>query len=221
MTRGITVEEGAPPQPVGGASFWADRLLRTVLLLIFIGAAGSVLLIGHAPVRDQAYFLQELDAGRVTTVAYDNVGWVRWAEGDWTWYRTVLDPGSPEISGPDAYGATTDRVRRFVQERVPPESSLELREVGTDPKGWLDWIAWGPLIGATGLAVLTTVVLAVLRPRRFASGWFWLIMLFGSVVGAPLYALLEPGPLWRREGWAPDRRRLGWPRSSASCSPGS
>ena len=76
MTRGSTenIDGEAPAYPVAGAPFWADRVVRVVLLLIFIAGGASVLLIGHAPVRDQAYFLQELDAGRVTTVAYDDMG---------------------------------------------------------------------------------------------------------------------------------------------------
>ena len=204
-TRGIETEAEAPPNP---ALFWADRAVRIVLFLVFAAGVSSVLLIGHAPQRDRAFFEGELDAGRVTTVAYDSHGHLRWAEGTLTWYRTDFGVPTPATVQEDD---PAELVWRAVEDRhrnAPGE--LKLREVGPNADGWLGWIAWGPLVAATACAWLATLVLLALRrPRRFGSGWFWVVMLLGSVFGPPLFLLLEPGPLWRREEWPDDHRRLG------------
>jgi hypothetical protein len=229
--RGIEEVVAAPPE---AGQFLVDRVIRVILLLVIAAAGVSVLHVAQAPRRDQATFLQELRAGRVNTVAYDDQGGLHWSEGDWAWYRTRLDLSSPaflqasaDAAGVREEGQDTDgdgvadgspfwgpppagRIRpalEYWQQEVPGDA-VELRE--TRPgDGWRYWVIPGPLAAAASLAWLLSFLMAGLRLRNFASGWAWLLMLFLSPFGAALYLLLEPGPLWRQAGWAPGRRRLG------------
>lgn len=230
--RGIEEDVAAPPE---AGQFRVDRVIRALLLLIVAAAGFSALYVSHAPQRDQATFLQELRAGRVNTVVFDDQGRLHWSEGDWAWYRTRLDRSSPaflqanaDVVGVREEGQDTDgdgmadgspswgpppaeRIRQALEhwQQEVPGSAFELREIGPGNDGWRDWVIPGPLAAAASLAWLLSFLMAGLRLRNFASGWAWLLMLFLSPFGAALYLLLEPGPLWRQAGWAPGRRRLG------------
>ncbi|MFE3450921.1 hypothetical protein ACFXJ8_18515 [Nonomuraea sp. NPDC059194] len=115
-------------------------------------------------------------------VTVEDTGELRWSASPVGWRSLHPDkPGSmdAELSAAQARGVTVVRADR---DRWPPDWFEEV----PSRYGLLVPVAW----------FLTLLAMLASSRPRYASrlGWFWLFAIGG--VGAPLYLLMEPQPIW-------------------------
>lgn len=192
-----------------------DRTLR-VLLLVVLAVTGTLALAGGLPTdSDPGRLVADLRAGRVDSITYrPGADQVRWSTRWWRWYSAdVLSPGSGnsfdggtlpghdlEATPPDVSGT-----REIGIKDVRREARLADRPVSTvDDDNDLDWV-WADDLhterlrdAATGAWTLTFLMMLFSRRRTFANRWAWFWMFTLGQVGALLYLVLDPDPIWRR-----------------------
>jgi hypothetical protein len=195
--------------------------VRLLLLLVLLVGAATVVASLRPARRGQADLSADLAAGRVTYIEYragDHR--VRWVDG-WAQWREAHLEVWPQ-SADDALGGQPppDLAQNWLSREVDaahhprPELHVEGAETATD-RWWLSRIPWPPLRVVTTVAWLLTLAIMVNRSRhRYANRWAWLWLFTLGQVGALLYLIFEPHPIWRPAWWPPRRpgRRVagGW-----------
>ncbi|MGW4641290.1 hypothetical protein ACWEN6_22390 [Sphaerisporangium sp. NPDC004334] len=185
--------------------------LRVVLLVVLSWGALVTALSVNPPLRPLGEFRAALRAGEVSYVIAEGSGRVlrdlRWSSGTLFWSRAILP-----VPGTSGYSQTDLNADLSVVYGPPP---VDWRIGPQNGRGFLPrWpfhvpVPYGswPVGAAWVLALLG--MLSVERPRagnRWA--WFWLFTV--GRVGAILFLVLEPRPLWRPfDDLPPPSSRLG------------
>ncbi|MCW2880525.1 MAG: hypothetical protein JWQ95_4625 [Sphaerisporangium sp.] len=201
--------------PYRVAGLWARVALLVVLLWGGLVTALSMNPPNH-PVED---FRAALRAGEVTYVLESGTGRLddlRWSSGPLLWYRaevlTYHTGKSYKDYDRNTFGRDLDAARRYPIVRPAPS-----RHGGNGlfpdwpfrvPVPHADW-----LVPAAWIATLL-IMLSTARPRlgnRWA--WFWLFTV--GQVGAILYLMLEPRPVWR--GLDPQVSGSSWMGGGQGC----
>lgn len=174
---------------------WVDRAARVVLLLALLVGGGASLLPQFATTASLAALDANLSAGRVAVATVEGSGTVRWSADWWRWRRAAVPAGT---------GDREAWLRDRVAGRAAPDGGpVTVARIGGGLVGRLAEPVWEPLRWTVLAAGLAAFALMFARRRRWfadRSGWFWF---FVGGLGAPLFLLLEPEPLWSRPGRAP------------------
>ncbi|GAB1822570.1 hypothetical protein [Herbidospora sp. RD11066] len=174
--------------------------LRIALLLVLI--CGAVLV--SATLRPSARTLDEfraaVAAGEVDRVTWrgDDFGiWeLHWSESPLVWHEV---PGNGLTADSGTY-----MLARFYEDldRAPVRPSIEqmTHRGGSIVPDWpFRFAGGGALLWLAAAWLIAFVVMVASRPRlgnRWA--WFWLFTV--GEIGAPLFLVLEPRPLWKGPG---------------------
>ncbi|MGX9297572.1 hypothetical protein [Tsukamurella paurometabola] len=184
-------------------------VLRAFLLGVLLVGAVAGAIAAHPEVASSEDFTRALDRGEVVRVvpwehsSDDTVGAAEWSTGPFRWYTGPL-PGTN----------TYAEFRTLMRDRGV--------QVETYDDMMINWPFRIPTWFGTAVAiawVLTFLAMLTSRPR-WGNRWAWFWMFTIGQVGAPLYLLLEPRPLWhsfqlaglRRPEPAPDTTRGTGPR---------
>ncbi|MBB3729719.1 hypothetical protein [Nonomuraea dietziae] len=110
---------------------------------------------------------------------------VRWSDGPFGWRRLPLDDSR-----------SVREIDRLLDAAGPPGATVVRADHDSWPPDWFEDVparhAW-----LVPLAWFGTLLAMLARSRpRYANrwGWFWMFSVGG--IGAPLYLLLEPQPIW-------------------------
>ncbi|CAM3208453.1 hypothetical protein [Tsukamurella hominis] len=168
--------------------------LRVAALLVLLTAAVAAATAAHPRDADYAEFARELDRGAVVQVMLpdsssssidDETVWTAtWSTGPFQWRR----------------GPIADRLQTPVAEFRDAMRARGVRVKAEDGDAHL--LAW-PLRGphwvttVIGLTMLATLVAMLASRPVYGTRWAWFWMIVIGQVGALLYLVLEPAPLWR------------------------
>ncbi|AWS47600.1 hypothetical protein [Streptosporangium sp. 'caverna'] len=183
-------------------------VVRCVLLVVLLWG-GLVTLLSLNPVpRTQGEFRAAAAAGRITAVEFreqnGDLSYVRWTEGPLVW-RWISPRPLVENSG--AYTVTDLR-------RDLGDDSVRTINIRGDTGGGTFLPSWpfqvrGPTAGWVAVAWVLTILIMLGSTPRLGNRWAWFWMFGIGQVGAILFLLLEPRPLWFRAGEHPaPRKRL-------------
>lgn len=169
--------------------------LRVAALIVLLTAAVAAATAAHPRDADHTEFAHELDRGAVVQVALpdsssssidDETVWTAtWSTGPFQWRR----------------GPITDRLQTPVAEFTTAMRARGVRVTTKDDDAEL--LAW-PLRGppwvttVIGLTMLATLVAMLSSRPVYGTRWAWFWMFVLGQLGALLYLVLEPAPLWRR-----------------------
>jgi hypothetical protein len=177
------------------------------VLLFLLLAAGAVTVAGasHPAHRQQADLVADLDAGRVTHLEFRSVDQqVRWVDGWWRWRETALESAPDNSDGSTTLPSAQSAAAAWLTGRVDASGHPVVVEFhdGQDSGWWVNLVVPGPLKAATGVAWLATLLIMLGRRRhRYANRWAWFWLFTVGQLGALLYLVLEPQPLWRPGSW--------------------
>ncbi|TWS20158.1 hypothetical protein FK529_08525 [Tsukamurella asaccharolytica] len=169
--------------------------LRVAALLVLLTAAVAAATAAHPRETDYGEFARALDRGEVVQITLPDtpsssgeatVWMATWSTGPFQWRR-----------GPVAEGLMT----------TLSDFTVAMRDRGVrittkdDDTELLTWPSAGPtwvttLLGLTWLAVFLAMLIS---PPTYGTRWAWFWMFVIGQVGALLYLVLEPTPLWRRD----------------------
>jgi hypothetical protein len=211
----------AAPAPSWFEGWW-NLGLRLVLLAVLAVAAVVALPSAKPQSSDVENFLSDLRSGRVASVRY--VGQsveVRWST-DWShWYHASLQEAPLPKLPPAPDGAVADNAPdgtadQWVQQALlatgHPRLNFDIIDTAHEPGrlAWAGQLPWhGFSVWAVTAAGLAFALMLLRREHRFGNRWAWFwVMGATSGLGAVLYLILEPGPVWQR----PSRRRPLPPR---------
>jgi hypothetical protein len=193
---------------------WFSRVVRGAALLVLILAGVTVIASLAPPWRPIEDFTADLSAGRVSYVEYQSdSGDIRWVS-DWVRWRqaTIALPQDP-----DAEGSWRNSHRAWLEQQISASGhGVRLVEVQNNgPREWPFRVPWPPLrYAAVAVWVLALLHMLSAGGHRVANRWAWFWMFTFGQIGAPLYLLREPVPLWRSElgdtGRAPTRGGVGF-----------
>jgi hypothetical protein len=173
-----------------------------LLLLVLATGGGTVVASVHPAARHQQDLVADLDAGRVTHLEYRSGDFhVRWVDGWWRWRETVLE--SRPVNGA---GSTAQSSTAWLRARVDASGHPVAVYDGATPRTgwWVNRVEPAPLKVATGVTLLVTFLIMLGRQRhRYANRWAWFWLFTIGQLGALLYLVLEPQPLWRPGSWPP------------------
>ncbi|GAA4207956.1 hypothetical protein GCM10022252_72340 [Streptosporangium oxazolinicum] len=183
--------------------------IRSILLIVLIfGVLITVLSATPLP-GTRAELRAAAAADRVSFVEHDGgngaISYVRWAQGPLLW-REIRPQMLPDDSLPST--------RAELRQDLGPSRA---RVVERDHSGGMAWIpGWvadmpGPIGGPwlIGSWILTFLIMLGSTPR-LGNRWAWFWLFTAGQVGAILFLLLEPRPLWFAAGRVPaPRERLG------------
>lgn len=185
----------------------AGTVIRIVLLLMLLwGALGATLSLTPSP-RTLDEFHAAVSAGRVSAVVYEedsgDVHRLTWSEGPLIWHG--IDTLPVHGSG-RAY-----TVERFQNETRATVSEVTLAEPeGADRGGIFPaWPFRTPVqsdVRWVALAWVLTFLIMLGSTPRLGNRWAWFWMFTVGQIGAILFLLLEPRPLWYRHGRLPKPR---------------
>ncbi|GAA4224183.1 hypothetical protein FHR32_002917 [Streptosporangium album] len=181
-------------------------VVRVVLLLALLwGALVAVLSSSPSP-RTPGEFRAAVAAGRISSIGYRTVGEelyrLRWAEGPLIWHETSTVPIG---DGPQIYSmAEFQKDVAGIPERV---SRLD----GTDDsRGILPgWPFRAPTLGGIqwiGAAWFLSFLIMLGSVPRLGNRWAWFWLFTVGQIGAIVFLLLEPRPLWYGAGRRPAPR---------------
>ena len=178
-----------------------------LLVVLLWGALVTVLSLNPVP-RTQEEFRAAAAAGRITTVEFreqnGDLSYVRWTEGPLVW-RWISPRPLVENSG--AY-TVTDLRRDLGDESVRTTRVESHRGGGMFLPSWPFEVP-GPTGGWVAVAWVLTILIMLGSTPRLGNRWAWFWMFGIGQVGAILFLLLEPRPLWFRAGERPaPRKRL-------------
>ncbi|WP_371782034.1 hypothetical protein [Streptosporangium subroseum] len=178
-----------------------------LLVVLLWGALVTVLSLNPVP-RTQEEFRAAAAAGRITAVEFreqnGDLSYVRWTEGPlvWRWISPrPLTEGSGVYTGTD--------LRRDLD-----DDSVRTTRVESHTGGGMFLPDWpfevpGPTAGWVAVAWVLTILIMIGSTPRLGNRWAWFWMFGVGQVGAILFLLLEPRPLWFRAGRRPaPRERL-------------
>jgi hypothetical protein len=194
---------------------WLGRVVRGVAFIVLVVGAFTVVASFAPASRSTEDFTADLAAGRVSYVEYQSgLGEVRWVS-DWVRWRQarLTSPPLPDTGG--VSGQARDRA--WLNQQIAASGrQLRLEEFrNSGPGEWPFRIPWPPLRYAAG-AVWVLALLHMLSRggHRVANRWAWFWMFTFGQIGALLYLVREPVPLWRSElpdaGRAPMRGGIGF-----------
>jgi hypothetical protein len=187
--------------------YWAGFVLRLVLLLPLL-AGLLILSTGISPSSQTLeQFRSAVLAGDVDQVTYRASGsgelkFLTWSESPLV--RHDLESAMADAKGPYTAARLTADVRR-----APNRPSLTQEASKSDANGILpDWpfdVRGGWWIAASWMLVFLTMLFT---SPRLANRWAWFWLFTVGQVGAVLYLVLEPRPLWQGpgEGLTRDKR---------------
>ncbi|MER5645016.1 hypothetical protein [Streptosporangium sp. NPDC002524] len=159
-----------------------------------------------------AEFRAAAEAGRISFVEYEGrtgaVSYVRWAQGPLLWRE--FRPRTPEEGVPA-------QVWKELREDLGPSRVWSIEQSRSEGNGWIPgWAAdTQRLVGGPWLVIgwILTFLIMLGSTPRLGNRWAWLWLFTVGQVGAILFLLLEPRPLWFAAGRRPKpRERLsgGW-----------
>lgn len=196
-------------------------VVRLVLLLALIGGLVVTSAASLPSPRTLEQFRGAALAGRVDQVNYwvgdsRQVMSLEWSESPLAWYR--VDGRIADVEGP----YTVDRLAANFR-HVMDHPYVVVQEPGTDATGIVpDWpfdVRGGWWIA--GAWLLAFFVMLGSTPR-LANRWAWFWLFTVGQIGALLYLVLEPRPLWRGPVRGPSARS-GWTEpagvATRSCWP--
>jgi hypothetical protein len=178
------------------------------VLLFLTLATGAVTVAGafHPAQRQERDLIADLDAGRVSHLEYRPIDQqVRWVDGWWRWRVTILESG-PDNSDAATTPPSAQAAVAWLNARIDASGHPVVVEFRDDQESgwWVNLVVPGPLKAATGVAWLATLLIMFGRRRhRYANRWAWFWLFTVGQLGAPLYLVLEPHPLWRPGSWPP------------------
>ncbi|WP_062345869.1 hypothetical protein [Herbidospora yilanensis] len=188
----------------GRVLYWIHFVLRVVLLLVLLGGAVLVSATFRPSLRTLDQFRFALSSGEVDRVTWrgDDQGiWLlTWSESPLVWHEVHGD-GLRDADG--AY--TIKRLRADAGHMAVQPSVVHVddRSGGTILPEWPFRFPGGTQLWWPAAAwIVTFAVMLGSRPRlgnRWA--WFWLFTV--GEIGALLFLVLEPRPLWRGPGEKP------------------
>ncbi|MEU0520627.1 hypothetical protein [Streptosporangium sp. NPDC006007] len=185
----------------------AGTVIRIVLLLMLLWGALAIALSLTPSPRTMDEFHAAVSAGRVSAVVYKedsgNVSSLKWSEGPLIWHG--IDT-LPVCENGRAY--TVERFRNETRATVPRVTLEEPQGGGRGGilPGWpfrtpaqsdVRWVA---------LAWALTFLIMLGSTPRLGNRWAWFWMFTLGQIGAILFLLLEPRPLWYRHGRLPKPR---------------
>ncbi|ACZ91920.1 hypothetical protein [Streptosporangium roseum] len=183
----------------------AGLVVRIALLLILLSGA-LVTALSFAPSqRTLGEFRAAVAAGRVSAITYRTGGEkrqlyeLRWSEGPLAWHGigTV-----PVRDGPRSY-----TVAEFTRDIAGVSADVtQLRGHSGDGGIIPDWPFQMPVRGWavwTGVAWSVTSLIMLASVPRLGNRWAWFWLFTVGQVGAIVFLLLEPRPLWSGAGERP------------------
>ncbi len=188
------------------AGDWWSAAFRLVLLLVLLAGAVSVAAAARPSMRPESDLTSDIAAGRVTYLDYDAAGHdVRWVTGRWRWHETTLETWRTDAD----QSSTGDTALTWLYQQINASGqvvSVRIR-TGQDSGWWPSEIIWDRLEMATTAAWIGTFLLMLGTTRhRYANRWAWFWLFILGQVGALLYLVLEPQPIWRPRSWPPRGR---------------
>lgn len=165
------------------------RVVRAAAIVVLLCAAATVLL-SLSPVWANAdSFTGDLAAGRVEYVEYNQRSQtIYWVTDQVRWHATSVPTGGQQ--------------QGWVQQQIAASGHrVDLAYVDTNgPREWIGRVPWAPLrYTAITVWLLTLVHMLANGGHRVANRWAWFWMFTIGQIGALLYLLREPLPLWRSE----------------------
>jgi hypothetical protein len=186
---------------------WWSAAFRLVLLLVLLAGAVSVAVAALPSTRPESDLTRDIAAGRITYLDYDEqTRDVRWVTGRWHWHETTLVTWQ---AGADRSSSTGDPAMTWLLQRIDESGHfVSVRIHRTHNRSlWPSEIIWDRLQIATMAAWIGTFLLMLGTTRhRYANRWAWLWLFTFGQVGALLYLVLEPQPIWRPRSWPPRGR---------------
>ncbi|WP_436758019.1 hypothetical protein [Streptosporangium sp. V21-05] len=183
--------------------------IRSILLIILIFGF-LITVLNRAPLPEtRAEFRAAAAADRVSLVEYDErdgaIRYVRWTEGPLTWRELdaeALGTAPPSYTMADLkgdLGRSGAKVTELSDSREIALGSRWILEIPIPVGGGWPIAAWA----------LTFLIMLGSTPR-LGNRWAWFWILGTGWIGAILFLLLEPRPLWFAAGRVPaPRERLG------------
>ena len=197
---------GGADAPLGMfRSSWPGRVVRALAIVVLLLAAATVLLSLSPAWASADAFTGDLAAGRVDYVEYDQQSrTIYWVTDQVRWHTADVPP-------PPGQGQAW--VEQQIAASGHPVAVAYVDNNG--PREWIVRVPWAPLRYAVIAVWLLALVHMVARGgHRVANRWAWFWMFTIGQVGALLYLLREPVPLWRAElpdtGRAPIRGGMGF-----------
>jgi hypothetical protein len=203
-----------PPRRVFTAGRYG-RVVRGAGFLVLVLAALTVIPSLSPPWRPVGDLTGDLAAGRVNYVEYQaNTATVRWVVDYVRWRQADINSPPP---GVDNQAPWQNRGEVWLEQQIAASGSRVRLNTATDDRpGVLPLrVPWAPLrYAAIAVWLLTLVNMLSRGGHRVANRWAWLWMFTIGQIGAALYLLREPVPLWRSEvvdsGRAPIRGGFGF-----------
>ncbi|SDL39153.1 hypothetical protein [Nonomuraea jiangxiensis] len=175
-------------------------VIRLALLVPLLGGMLISTAASLPTSRTLAQFRTAALAGEIDRVNYRDsdsgvLEWLEWSEAPLVWHH--VDAGFTDTEGP----YTTARLMTDVRQASAPPSLVRESMAGSSgndflpdrpfdiPGGWWVAVSWG----------LAFLVMLCSTPR-LANRWAWFWMFTVGQIGALLYLVLEPRPLWRGPG---------------------
>jgi hypothetical protein len=193
------------------AGDWLRLGFRSLVLLVLLAGAVNALAVSHPQQRSSEELVADLAAGRVKHLAYDDgTNDISWSTDWWRWQVTTA-PHDVLIRAEPALGIPpVDPSLRWLYRQVDASGKhLPVHVSASSPRRdyWLGQVAWPPLRLVTAIVWLVTLGVMLMTARhRYANRWAWFWLFTVGQVGALLYLVLEPRPIWRPAARpAPDR----------------
>ncbi len=210
----VVEESGESGEPGELRQGWriAGFAVRIVLLsMLLFGGLVVALSMSPSP-RTLPEFRAALSAGRVRTVDYqastgqgaEEVYRLVWSERPLVWHRIEqlpIEDGERSYTVEQLWRDTAGTGADVLRRTATPSGRTLRWPFDLPPRLGLWWVgaAWG----------LTFLIMLGSTPR-LGNRWAWLWMFTGGQIGAIMFLLFEPRPLWYRRGQLPPpRRRLG------------
>lgn len=214
VVHNLPTAAGAPPRVF--RSSWSARVARAIAIVVLLIAAATVLLSLSPAWAGADAFTGDLAAGRVDYVEYDQQSrTIYWVTDQVLWH--AADVQTPPV--PDGSGGyqTSGQEQAWVEQQIAASGeSVAVAYVDNNgPREWIVRVPWAPLrYAAVAMWLLALVHMVARGGHRVANRWAWFWMFTIGQVGALLYLLREPVPLWRAElpdtGRPPIRGGLGF-----------
>jgi hypothetical protein len=195
---------------------WPGRIIRGCALVVLLLAGLSIVGAVYPAQGDTLNLTADLAAGRVDYVEYQpGALTVRWVD-DWVlWRQAVIQPPPGPLGDGPAPGQEEQWLFAEVAASGHQVRVVERSGGGVGPGAWPLRVPWGPLRGLAGGVWLLTLLHMLSRGgHRVANRWAWFWLFTVGQVGALLYLIREPVPLWRRvlpaRGTVPTRGGVGF-----------